>query len=130
MTTKDREAPLHRVALIFANHAYAFASEVPTADVPGFSWGEFSAREKAQSLLAARAILDAHHHQGDDRVSATASSSAACPYCGTIHGPLCPAVKEIEYFPDGKVKRVEFKTAPDYQSWVVPYPTQPGSKTT
>lgn len=31
-----------------------------------------------------------------------------CKHCGTIHGPLCPFVKAIEYHPDGAVKRIEF----------------------
>jgi hypothetical protein len=32
-----------------------------------------------------------------------------CPHCGRIHeGQRCPAVKAIEYYPDGKIKRVEY----------------------
>jgi hypothetical protein len=31
-----------------------------------------------------------------------------CGYCGMIHGPRCPSVQAIEYYPDGSVKRVEF----------------------
>lgn len=34
-----------------------------------------------------------------------------CRWCGMWHGPLCPAVKSIEYFENGMVKRVEFKEA-------------------
>ena len=37
-----------------------------------------------------------------------------CRWCGLIHGPRCPSVKAIEYFPDGTVKRVEFMTPSDY----------------
>lgn len=40
--------------------------------------------------------------------------SDQCRYCGTYHGPACPLIKAIEYYPDGTVKRVEFKTAKDY----------------
>lgn len=35
-----------------------------------------------------------------------------CRWCGSIHvGDACPAVKVIEYYPDGVVKRVEFQDA-------------------
>jgi hypothetical protein len=45
-----------------------------------------------------------------------------CEYCGLAkHPAICPTVKAIEYFPSGKVKRVEFKCAPDYA-----YPTASG----
>lgn len=43
-----------------------------------------------------------------------------CQFCGGDHGMQCPSVKAIEYYPDGKLKRVEFKSAADYvpaQSW-------------
>jgi hypothetical protein len=33
-----------------------------------------------------------------------------CPYCGDRHAGVCPRVAEIEYFPDGGVKRVVFKS--------------------
>lgn len=37
----------------------------------------------------------------------------ACRYCSSpttvvMHGGACPRVKAIEYYPDGRVKRVEF----------------------
>lgn len=47
-----------------------------------------------------------------------------CQFCGNDHGVQCPTVKAIEYFPNGKVKRVEFKSAADY-AW--PMPTMPTS---
>ena len=31
-----------------------------------------------------------------------------CPYCQHYHGGNCPAVKAIEYHPNGQIKRVEF----------------------
>jgi len=31
-----------------------------------------------------------------------------CAYCGMTHVGTCPRVKSMEYFPDGRVKRVEF----------------------
>ncbi len=39
-----------------------------------------------------------------------------CEHCGskTPHEGKCPSVKAIEYFPNGKVKRVEYMTAADY----------------
>ena len=38
-----------------------------------------------------------------------------CRWCGMEHGPMCLAVKSIEFFDDGvTVKKVEFKTAKDY----------------
>jgi len=49
-----------------------------------------------------------------------------CQFCGQDHGVQCPAVKAIEYFPNGKVKRVEFKSAADYVPMPYPLPyTQP-----
>lgn len=29
-----------------------------------------------------------------------------CGYCGSIHSGFCSRIKEIEYYPDGTVKRV------------------------
>lgn len=34
-----------------------------------------------------------------------------------MHSVQCPSVKAIEYHPNGKVRRVEFKTAADYWPW-------------
>lgn len=31
-----------------------------------------------------------------------------CPHCGNIHSGQCSRVKAIEYYPDGRVKRVEY----------------------
>jgi len=42
------------------------------------------------------------------------ASGAKCQYCNGYHPALCPTVKAIEYFENGKIKRVEFKTAADY----------------
>lgn len=42
------------------------------------------------------------------------TDQAKCRWCDQIHGPTCPTVKAIEFFEDGTVKRVEFKTATDY----------------
>ena len=36
------------------------------------------------------------------------TETSACHFCGENHGGRCPAVKSIEYFPSGKIKRVEF----------------------
>ncbi len=50
------------------------------------------------------------------------NKSANCPHCGMIHSTTCPLIKAIEYHPNGAVKRVEFKSAPDYpkDQWIVP----------
>lgn len=38
-----------------------------------------------------------------------------CRWCDLVHGPMCPAVKALEYADDGvTVRRVEFKVATDY----------------
>ena len=42
-----------------------------------------------------------------------------CKFCGFNHGVLCPQVKAVEYFPSGKIKRVEFKCAGDVMQPVV-----------
>ncbi len=55
------------------------------------------------------------------------SYPGACRWCGVIHGPTCPTVKAIEFFPDGSVKRVEFKTAADYAS-AMPMPIPMGGQ--
>jgi len=44
----------------------------------------------------------------------TGVATGGCQWCGLHHGVQCPSVKAIEYFPDGTIKRVEFKGASDY----------------
>lgn len=52
----------------------------------------------------------------------TADAAPKCPHCGSMpHSGVCPSVKAIEYYPDGTVKRVEYKGAGDY----VPVTTDP-----
>ena len=51
----------------------------------------------------------------------TGVSEMNCPYCGRLQhtGIYCPLVKSLEYHPDGRLKRVEFKDergSPDYRS--------------
>lgn len=46
-----------------------------------------------------------------------------CRWCGMMHGPQCPTVKAFEYYPDGSVKRVEFKTAAGYPQQAVSVPS-------
>jgi hypothetical protein len=37
------------------------------------------------------------------------ADSKPCTFCGTEHqGRLCPLIKSIEFFEDGKMKRIEF----------------------
>lgn len=44
----------------------------------------------------------------------TRFSMLACQHCGGVHARNCPAVKVVEYHPDGKVKRVEFWPAGEW----------------
>jgi hypothetical protein len=38
-----------------------------------------------------------------------------CIYCGALHDvQMCPKIKSIEYFENGTIKRVEFKSAADF----------------
>ncbi len=32
-----------------------------------------------------------------------------CSYCGWIHDGICPRIEEIEYYPDGAIKKISFK---------------------
>ncbi|SIO58431.1 hypothetical protein SAMN05444165_4142 [Paraburkholderia phenazinium] len=32
----------------------------------------------------------------------------SCPYCGHVHGDLCPQVKSYTYGEDGRIIKVEF----------------------
>lgn len=51
-----------------------------------------------------------------------------CRWCDQEHGPTCPTVKRLEFFENGNVKAVEFKTALDYAvpfSPVTPAPWPP-----
>ena len=46
--------------------------------------------------------------------SSTSQAPTYCPYCSnppnlTYHYGACPKVKSIEYYPDGIVKKIEFK---------------------
>ena len=34
-----------------------------------------------------------------------------CGFCGNYHGPTCPLIKSIEYYPDGTIKRIEYARA-------------------
>lgn len=37
-----------------------------------------------------------------------------CPYCGAYwHSAICPRVEEIEYYPDGLIKRVKLRLIED-----------------
>lgn len=33
-----------------------------------------------------------------------------CQYCGLMHQYVCPKIRSIEYYENGAVKQVEFKT--------------------
>lgn len=49
---------------------------------------------------------------------ASLSMPGACQHCSgpfqiVLHSGPCPRIKAIEYHPNGAVKRIEFKEAPD-----------------
>ena len=48
-------------------------------------------------------------------------TTTKCQYCGGTHGPNCPIIKAIEYFPNGTIKRIEYMTPSDYLTPVAPY---------
>ena len=50
----------------------------------------------------------------DIRVINTNPNLKPCPYCShdgckVYHYGVCPKVKAIEYYPDGTIKRIEYK---------------------
>ena len=46
----------------------------------------------------------------------------ACSYCGYYHEGTCPRVEELEYYPDGALKRVRLRPEP---ASPFPLPTEP-----
>lgn len=38
--------------------------------------------------------------------STSAPELKPCTYCGAYHSAICPRIESIEYFPNGRVKRV------------------------
>lgn len=47
-----------------------------------------------------------------------------CQHCGLIHGATCPLIAAIEYYPDGSVKRIEFRS--NVSTVVGGYVAEPG----
>lgn len=45
-------------------------------------------------------------------VPSTSMGNYQCGHCGYIHGPICPRIKAIQYYPNGAVKRVEYNQEP------------------
>jgi len=39
----------------------------------------------------------------------TTGDIRTCHYCGMIHDTLCPRIVEIEYHPNGTVRRIVFR---------------------
>jgi hypothetical protein len=57
---------------------------------------------------------------GDFLMQTTAAiePDGKCRFCGKFHGVQCPDVRAIEYYENGSIKRVEYKTAQDFaQPW-------------
>ena len=54
--------------------------------------------------------------QMDQKLNKKTVKLKVCKYCGSIvkHTGKCPSVKSFEYYPDGKIKKVEFLTPVDY----------------
>jgi hypothetical protein len=47
-----------------------------------------------------------------------------CKHCGQPEHPaICPTIKAIEYFANGKIKRVEYKTPANYAMPIYPNPS-------
>ena len=50
--------------------------------------------------------------------TAAIEADGKCRFCGKFHGVQCPDVRAIEYYENGSIKRVEYKTAADFaQPW-------------
>jgi hypothetical protein len=41
-----------------------------------------------------------------------------CGHCGGFHVGACPAVKAVDYYPDGTVRRIEYREP----LWLTPSP--------
>jgi len=41
-------------------------------------------------------------------MSSDAATYVKCKWCGMVHDIKCPAVKAFEYYPDGRIRRIEF----------------------
>ena len=41
-------------------------------------------------------------------------STEPCEHCGSSHSGQCPRIKAIEYYQNGNIKRIEYKTAADW----------------
>lgn len=46
-------------------------------------------------------------------IDTTAQYPERCRWCGSWHDAMCPSIAEIEYFADGRVKRVRFHGGED-----------------
>lgn len=51
-----------------------------------------------------------------DAAQSPITEAPLCQWCGARPAILCPRVKALEWFQDGTLKRVEFKTETDYLS--------------
>lgn len=40
--------------------------------------------------------------------TSTAIKLASCPHCGWIHSGVCARIASIEYYPNGRIKRVTY----------------------
>lgn len=65
---------------------------------------------------------DSYYQTGYTEQSSSGANwriSLPCPYCSMHHKGVCEKVKAMEYYRDGRIKRVEFKTPSDYMAPVI-----------
>lgn len=62
--------------------------------------------ELARALLAE--VDGPQPFPGVQGVKTTVFAQQACQHCGGVHSRKCPAVAEVEFHADGKVKRVAY----------------------
>jgi len=43
------------------------------------------------------------------RMMSITAVDESCSYCGSYHMGVCPRIEEIEYYPNGSVKRVKLR---------------------
>ena len=52
----------------------------------------------------------------------TAAVGNCCPYCSTVeriiyHAGVCPQIKSVEYYPDGRIKKIELHELKGPKPW-------------
>lgn len=65
--------------------------------------------------------------------SGTSIYAQQCQHCGCVHGAVCPSVRSVEYWPDGRIKKVEYERGQGIEPqpfpwWPSPEQTAPPQK--